>query len=693
MSFLAPLFLIGLATLALPLWLHRRRRPTAEREVVPSLMLFERDPRRSAERKRIIRRILLSLRFALLALLVAAFARPIWQRMPSAVRVPSRLDVIAVDTSLSMALGDRLARARAQAYALLDASLAESAQVVVVEAAHTARMLAGPTAERETLQGAIASLRARHSRLAYGAFAREVSAVLDRARAALGAAMDGDAVDVRVHMISDFQRTGAPSQASTLLEAPVPGLRLHAIAGDVPATAIPNWSIESATADVVDAGTRRISAVVRGFDTPEATRTLRLRLEGEVLLEQARTVPASGRATFVFEDVRPPAGASRVALELVESDALPADDTHRLAVEVRPPRRILFASPEPAGRAALYYGAAMRAAGKGELLVESVPLARLTDAELDGYPLIVVAGAEALSERAAQRLTARAQAGGALLLALGGPATRGRAKALPVTGHELLPDSLATGANALTQSLIDVAAPTHPVLSSAARWDDVHVFRHIRIAPRQSDDVLLRVGSQNAVQDPLLLEHRLGEGRVLILATALDASTSDLPLRPLFVPFVRSSARYLIDARLPATATIVDSPLAIGAEPTQVYDESGARLLSLAESGGAGTRTAVTLDQLGFYRLMRGGETYYVAVNPDPRESDPTPMSAGLRAAWEDTARVLTDAPQRGPLAAATPDAPITPLWPYLLLAALFIALAEALVANRALGAPPSPRA
>ena len=45
--------------------------------------------------------------------------------------------------------------------------------------------------------------------------------------------------------------------------------------------------------------------------------------------------------------------------------------------------------------------------------------------------------------------------------------------------------------------------------------------------------------------DPLLLEHALGAGRVLLFASTIDNVWNDLPISPLFVPFAVETARYL----------------------------------------------------------------------------------------------------------------------------------------------------
>ena len=49
--------------------------------------------------------------------------------------------------------------------------------------------------------------------------------------------------------------------------------------------------------------------------------------------------------------------------------------------------------------------------------------------------------------------------------------------------------------------------------------------------------VIVRLGDQT----PLLLEKRIGEGRVVLLTSGLDNLTNDFPLHPAFVPFIDGS--------------------------------------------------------------------------------------------------------------------------------------------------------
>ena len=80
MSFLTPLFLAGLAALAIPVFIHLIQREKKNVVSFPSLMFLQRIPYQSIRRRRIHNWWLLLVRLAALLLVVAAFARPFVRR-------------------------------------------------------------------------------------------------------------------------------------------------------------------------------------------------------------------------------------------------------------------------------------------------------------------------------------------------------------------------------------------------------------------------------------------------------------------------------------------------------------------------------------------------------------------------------------------------------------------------------------
>lgn len=104
MAFLAPLFLAGLAALALPVLLHLQKNRPKETVSFSSLMFFEENPPITKRRSRLQDILLLILRCVALALLVLAFARPFFPAKEDSPALPAGAvtHFILIDTSASM---------------------------------------------------------------------------------------------------------------------------------------------------------------------------------------------------------------------------------------------------------------------------------------------------------------------------------------------------------------------------------------------------------------------------------------------------------------------------------------------------------------------------------------------------------------------------------------------------------------
>jgi hypothetical protein len=198
-----------------------------------------------------------------------------------------------------------------------------------------------------------------------------------------------------------------------------------------------------------------------------------------------------------------------------------------------------------------------------------------------------------------------------------------------------------------------------------------------------------RVAAQLDDGTPLLLEKSKGQGHVLLFTTGLENLTNDLPLHPVFVSFIDKTVRYLsgeseaggdrtVGSYLQLRSSIADSANKASAE---IIDPEGHRPLSLAQ---AQTIQTFRLSQAGFYQVRYpNGRDAVIGVNPDPRESDLTPISPEMQSLWTGS----SDAAKRDELtstAATGYDSPT--LWWYVMLSAFFVAVAEALLSSRYLG-------
>ena len=121
MNFLAPLFVVALAGLAIPVLLHLTQREKKQIVRFPSLMFVRRIPYQSVRRRKIQNWLLLMVRMAALALIILAFTRPLIDRadVPTG-GADAREMVVLLDTSYSMGFGDHWAQAQAAARERID---------------------------------------------------------------------------------------------------------------------------------------------------------------------------------------------------------------------------------------------------------------------------------------------------------------------------------------------------------------------------------------------------------------------------------------------------------------------------------------------------------------------------------------------------------------------------------------------
>ena len=661
MSLLAPLFLIGLAAIALPVWLHRLQTQSPEREPFGSAMFLEPSERRVHLKKQFRFLVLLALRILLLTLLAFAFAKPILQQPPQLIagEVPT-LHLIVIDTSLSMGHGDRLDRAKNTARELIDA-MAVADQAQIIAAGGSIRIAAPPTNDAAGAGRALAALEPGSGRLDFGALI-----------AGLGGLVGAVEQNITVHLVSDFQASGLPARFGDL----VPGamddhneraveLILHPVAAGDAANFTVEFIRETATG--IDVG-------VRGIASETREHTLALAINGVRHGEQTQIVQASGQAVYSFDNSKYEPGDNRIEATLTPNDLLAADNVRYAVVDNTPPAPVLLITTGKQSLPVTYLSVALETGPRG-YRAEPVTVAELDPRVLQRYPWIVVDDLGAIDDRLAESITTYLMAGGAVFSALGEQAvTRER---LPVTGHRVGDAKLAAGIATLRS--VDWIDASHPALAQTRGWRSVNVSRVLPVTVDRDDRVLLTLDNDQ----PLLVEHRIGDGRLLLLTTNLDNSWTDLPVHPVFVSFIAEAAAYLADEAVLDRQQLAGASLVLkqtrGASG-QVVDPAGLTVLQLAD-----TRRAqdVRLDQTGFYEVYTPGREALVAVNADPRESDLATMAPEALARWRGAVARPEQAAMTG---AAALQAPPLELWWGLLIVLALVVLAESLLGNRYLG-------
>ena len=653
MGLFAPWFLAGVLAVGLPLWMHLLRQHRSTPRPFASLMFFERRLRSSVKHRRLKYYVLLALRVAMIVLLALLFANPFLTRKADAVGGRG-LTLIAIDRSFSMRYGDHMEKARQQALAAVPAG----GKAQVVGLSNRVDLLTDQTSDRAALTNAVKSVVPGDAASSYGEFARFLRGLPHSAGA-----------PVEAHLFSDMQKSSLPPSFADLALADNVRLVLHNVA----TAKEPNWTVEtvSAPARLFTSKKGRVQATIAGFATPAARRNVSMVINGKVVESKAVEVPENGRAKVEFTNLDVNYGGNRGEVRIDSADSLPADDRLYFSVERADPARILFVRD---GRQSdLYFRAAIESSADAGFDVETVAPDQAANLPLDKYAYVTVMGGGAMPETLNSRLRDYVSAGRGLLVVLGpGAAATGR---VPVTGDRIKGSHYSAREGERFQTATD-EDHSHPAMQRTD-FSGVRFYQTFDVDPA-GGRVLARLSDRT----PLVIDRKVGEGRVIILASGLDNVSNDLPLHATFVPFVEQVSWYLEGGEERPSMQTVGSFAELrtagdrGAA-AEILDPDGKRVLSLKE---AATAKTYQFDREGFYDIRpANGRRELVAVNADRRESNLEMIPGETLALWQGTA-----SSGQGSAGGATDSEEVRQsLWKYLLAALLGIVVAESILANR----------
>jgi len=668
MALLAPLFLLGLAAVAVPVVLHLSQRARKEPVRFPSLAFVRRVPFKTTERRRLRDLLLFALRVAALGLLVVAFARPFFERgMVGASGATIARDVVVLlDASGSMRYGDRWDRARAAVRRVVR-GLGPDDRATLVLFDATPRVMGPPTGDPVQLEAYLADTRPGDGTTRY-------APALDLAHDLVA---ESSLPRRAVVLITDFQRAGWDGRTDLQLPA---GTTFEPV--DVGDETVEN----AAVADVAlqrspeNGGRVTVTARVANLGTTEIETRVRLGTGEQTLHEMPIRVPVGETSIAQFPDIALPLTPTPAWVAL-PGDALPTDDQRRFVL--RPIPRIAVLLVEPRGgseREALFIRRAL-AIGRDPALVATVRTAP-SAADVGAADVVILNDAPFPSGEVGQALMRLLERGGGLLWALGPRAgsipERARAALGTITGAPV--DRLSTRGG-----VVGIADYGHPIFAPyrgarGADYGAVRVFRYRRLMPPDSSRVLAWTDDGA----PILTEARVGRGHALLWSSDFGNVWSDLAVRAVFLPTIHEAVRYLAGHREAPSSYTVGQVLA----PEEIPSDSIELVLEAPDGARtpmpAGRPEPIPLAAAGLYtiRPLAGGTGTPVAVNTDPAESDLTPLDPMVLAAG------VAPPPDDGEVVPSNPTMSAAErerrqrLWWYVALAALVVLAGESIFAG-----------
>ncbi|HVR72211.1 MAG TPA: BatA domain-containing protein, partial [Vicinamibacteria bacterium] len=525
MGFLTPLFLAGLAALSVPILVHLTHRARSETVPFPSLMFLQRIPYRSSRRQTLRHWLLFSLRCVALALLAFAFARPFLATPSQAATAPggARTRVVLLDRSGSLAYGDRWTKAKdAARRALAELTSEDRASLVLFDT--VAESSGEPTADRARLAAALEAAPPGFGATRYAPALRLAAEMLEAS----------SQPRQEVVLVTDFQKTGWDGRDEVRLPA---GATLTWV--DVSAGAASNLAITGVELSRdYEAGRERVVAAARLVN--KGTRAVdgldvALEVDGRPVRQRKASLAANTSATVTFEPFPLPGAPARAAVKASPPDGLPHDDAFSFVLAPGGDLRVLVLESAGApGRRSLYLRRALQIGHRPRFRVDVKPAAALVPEDL-ATSAVVVLNDVALPAPALGRLRAFVEKGGGVLVALGEESVSGWGADAPgLLGSR--PGAAADRSSDWGGTLahLDYAHPVFELFRGPRSGDfsTARFFRYRSLDARQG--VLARFDDGTVA----LAEHRLGQGRALVWTSTLDTFWNDLPLQPVFLPFL-----------------------------------------------------------------------------------------------------------------------------------------------------------
>jgi hypothetical protein len=671
MSFLNPIFLLGLAAIAAPILVHLVRRTRAERVEFASLMFVRRVPQRTIRRRRLHNLLLLLLRSLAIALLVLAFTRPYFSSKMAEASKGERASVILLDASFSMRYGQRFEQAKARARAII--SEARSGErLALVSFGQGYEVLSRFTTETGKLQAILDGAQAGLGGTDY----------VQALRGAEGLFKEAGPSEHRIVLISDFQAAGwNAAEASFRLSKEV-----KFMPADVGESQAPNLAVTEISAQPVIYQQKyadKLAARVANF-SDEARDGVRIefQINDHVVEKREIKLGAQDAQLVEFTDFNLSEGVNRCVI-VASDDSFPLDNRFYFTLRRAAQAKALAIETASHGRSESLYLKSALTTGENlpfALTVKSVGSVNPT--ELAEYRVIILNDAESVSAALATALGQFVERGGGLVVAAGRHVEADEFnRAFKTIAPATLGEAVQLRGDYVALSEIKIDHPIFEVFRQSGRLAAARVFGYHRSTPHEKAAVLARFEDGS----PALVESSAGSGKVLLFTSTLDAAWNDLPLTPLYLPLVRQMVRYLGEreesAWHPLGQAFTVPPAKDGAPPA-VDSPGGSRITEKTQT--AAGDLIINAREPGFYRLRYPDRSEFAAVDLEGKESNLAKLNL------EEFTAAVTGADPKAAQAAAS-NAPPNPaeaearqrVWWALLIVALLLFVAEAVLARR----------
>ncbi len=564
-SFLYPLFLYGLAAASLPVLIHLLNRRKLKRIRFPAVRFILLSQKRISRSYRLRHWLLLALRTLAVVCLALLLANPIFQTGAGLFAGGGPIDlVVLLDNSLSMTWsgdGDGFKQAK-EAARLLISGLNDGDRAALI-----------PTniSSKEPFR-----LKGQKEILLKDLDAIEIADGTANFAAALGKAyelLSEPAAQKEIRLITDMGLTGWDQFSLSSLKQVNPSIPLKTlrITRKQPPLNATVKEIRLAGQSVGANLPLEIEATVANFGEGEIKELLvQLSIDGQNKEQKLTKVPPRGESTVSFQ-TRLTAPGAHFGQVTIKKEGLAGNPAANFALDAQDKLKILVVDGDPqtslAQSETFFLSRALNPAGEKDssLFLPTVILADgLAGAALDSYQTVILCNVTSLPDAFLAKLQSFVQQGGGLLIFAGDRVqaesyNRLAHSAPPLLPSELRERKLSAESSGEKIDKIDLAHPALQGFSDGILSESMKSARVWGYARSASAGSTVLVTLANG--DPLLMERRVGAGRVMLMATSADRDWTDLPVKTAYLPFVQALTSYLaggkrgsLDAGIPVGA-------------------------------------------------------------------------------------------------------------------------------------------
>ena len=671
MVFLTPLFLIGLLAAAIPIAIHLIRREKPPKVMFSTIRFLKKTSKKLVLFQHLQQILLLLLRSLVIVLLVLAFARPLIDRsIARLLDVDPQSAVVLIDLSMSMQYEETFERAKTEALDIIS-SMTSGDEVALIGFSDGAQLVSDFNSDLDSVRSTINEISAAgFGRTRYLPNLRLADQMLEESRFENRA----------IYLISDFQAADIDAFDETWKLAP--GVAFTGIdVGLEESTNLAITDVRSPERLLENASEQQILVRVRSTGTVYLQEgDVSLIVNGEVIDRKSVDLGDRSEEVVIFSTTFETEGSYYGEIR-VGGDAFEADNSYYFTVDVLPKISVLTINGEASENwyddEGHWFGLAVGGAERSPFELVNLTPGELNEAVLRQSDVLVLLNVGNLTDDQTEIIVDYVIEGGALLVAPGD-------RVDPVSFNNqfesvapalLEAQGLPNGNDYLVIADYD---RRHPILRPIESDWSARFQGHWRLSPTQDSEVLMQFDNT----EPALVERQVGDGSVILFASAMDLEWNNLPLQSLFLPFVHETLRHLVQPELKQKAYSVGDSFSVN------LDENAGSVSARAPNGDeiifTNTDFITQVSEPGFVTVEAGGAETRFAINTLPEESNFARMPVENlfdSIINPDTNPIKSREVQNAQLAEELEQP--QRLWWWILSLVMALVLVEALIANR----------